>query len=192
MFIQTEETPNPNSLKFLPGVMVSPEDTISFVSKKDCKISALAQNLFNIKYVKSLLFGKDFITVTKHKNKKWEVIKPDILLTIMEHFSANLPVFNSKVNGRSEENDEEQDEVTKQIKEIIEHYVRPAVAQDGGDIVFHSFKDGIVSLELRGACSDCPSSTFTLKDGIENMLKHYVPEVKAVEAINDMSTIKLF
>lgn len=191
MFIQTEETPNPNSLKFIPGVEVSSEKTVNFTSKKDCKESLLAKSLMDIKYVKSLLFGKDFITVTKQKNKEWNIVKPEILLTIMEHFSANLPVFNSAPNSTNTDNNEDckidpdDDEATKHIKEIIEHYVRPAVAQDGGDIVFHEFKEGVVRLELRGACSDCPSANVTLKDGIENMLKHYVPEVKSVEAIND-------
>ena len=183
MFIQTEETPNPDSLKFLPGIEVSPKRLVNFNSKEDCNISPLAKSLFDIKYVTSVFFGKDFIAVNKQKDKDWEVIKPEILLTIMEHFSANLPVFNAQ-DVKSAKDDSEDDEITKQIKEIIEHRVRPAVAQDGGDIIFHSFESGIVKLELHGACSGCPSASITLKNGIENMLKHYVPEVSAVEAVN--------
>jgi NFU1 iron-sulfur cluster scaffold homolog, mitochondrial len=184
MFIQTEETPNPESLKFIPGIEVSPEKSVNFKSEQDCYISLLAKNLFDIKYVTSVFFGKDFITVSKQKDKSWEVIKPEILLTITEHFSANLPVFNSQ-DAKAEKDEPEGDELTKQIKEIIEHKIRPALAQDGGDVVFHSFKNGIVKLALHGACSGCPRANITLKHGIENMLKHYVPEVISVESSNN-------
>lgn len=194
MFIQTEETPNPESLKFLPGAKVSDRGPTNFKSLEDCSSSTLAAQIMQAKYVKSVFFGEDFITVTKQKDKNWEVIKPVILLMIMEHFSANLTVFDdvtkkksklkSKSSGESVDSSEEDSEIVSQIKEIIETRVRPAVANDGGDIIFHSFADGILKLELHGACSGCPSSSVTLKNGIENMMKYYVPEVESVEAIN--------
>ncbi len=185
MFIQTETTPNPLSLKFLPGKDVSPKAPVNFTSLAECTTSILAKALFDNGCITGVFFGKDFITITKNKHVTWEVIKPEILLTIMEHFSSGAPVFiennNKHKNAAVVENDSE---IVTQIKEIIEHRVRPAVAQDGGDIIFHSFENGIVKLELHGSCSGCPSSSITLKNGIENMLKHYVPEIEAVEAIN--------
>lgn len=185
MFIQTLDTPNPNAIKFMPGVEVSPDRIISFRSREDCSTSLLAKILFNIKNVEQVLFGKDFITVTKADSAKWEVLKPEVLLTMIEHFGAGLKVLNEEPRVAKEPHSSlsNDSDVVKQIKEIIEYQVRPAVAQDGGDIIFHSFENGVVLLELRGACAGCPSSTMTLKDGIENMLKHYVPEVESVEAV---------
>jgi NFU1 iron-sulfur cluster scaffold homolog, mitochondrial len=185
MFIQTESTPNPNTLKFLPGVEVLDGSPVSFNSKKESANSPLGRRLFEVSSVISVFFGSDFISVTKSEQTDWDIIKPEILVTIMEHFVSGQPVIssNDKDNEINQDISEEDDEITKQLKELIETRVRPAVAQDGGDIIFKSFKDGIVKLELHGACSGCPSSSITLKDGIENMLKHYVPEVKSVEAM---------
>ncbi len=185
MFIQTENTPNPHSLKFLPGIIISKDSPVHFKSKKNCEESPLAEYLFKIDGVKEVFLGKDFITVTKTQKTKWDDLKTELLLTMTEFFSANLPIFKegTKKKVTKKENIEE-DEISAEIREIIEGRVRPAVAQDGGDIVFKEFKDGIVFVELHGACSGCPSSTVTLKDGIENMLKYYVPEVKEVKAVD--------
>lgn len=181
MFIQTEDTPNPNSIKFLPGKDVCPEEPMNFKSKEESGDSPLAQLLFDIKHVSSVFFGKDFVTITKEESADWGKMKSEILLSLMDFFSSNNSVLTKKKEASSTEEDSK---IVSEIKEIIEHKVRPAVAQDGGDIIFHSFKDGIVKLELHGACSGCPSSTVTLKNGIENMLKHYVPEVESVEAVD--------
>jgi Fe-S cluster biogenesis protein NfuA len=186
MFIQTEVTPNPLSMKFLPGREVNPKAPINFTSPEDCAISPLAKALFLNVNVTGVFFGKDFITVTKSENANWDVIKPDILLTMMEHFTSGAPlILESDGSHKDTEILETDSDIVAQIKEIIEHRVRPAVAQDGGDITFHSFENGVVKLKLQGSCSGCPSSSVTLKNGIENMLKHYVPEVESVEAVND-------
>lgn len=185
MYIQTEDTPNPNSLKFIPGVDVMGDNQPVFIADKEkASISALAESLFSFDFTESIFFGSDFITITKKNDFDWQNIKPDILVTIMEFFITNNKVIkNADVNDpQINEND---DEITKQIKEIINERVRPAVARDGGDIIFKEFSEGIVYLELHGACAGCPSSTITLKNGIESMLKHYVPEVMSVEATNE-------
>lgn len=188
MFIQTEQTPNPNTLKFLPGLEVMKSGTITFVEKEEAKKSPLAEALFSIENVSGVFFGSDFITVTKSTEAKWENIKAPVLTTIMEHFVSDTPLMheeaNKNVSAASSKNDDDSEIVT-QIKELIDTRVRPAVAQDGGDIIYKSFEDGVVKLELHGACSGCPSSTATLKSGIENMLKHYIPEVESVEAVNE-------
>lgn len=181
MFIQTEATPNPLTLKFMPGVPVMESGTAFITSAADAKSSPLAQTLFLVEGVTAIFLGSDFITVTKDEASEWATLKPLLLTSIMDHFVAGKPVMaGAQAAAASDENDSE---LVKQIKELIETRVRPAVAQDGGDIIFRSFEDGIVQLELHGACSGCPSSTATLKNGIENMLKHYVPEVIAVEAV---------
>ncbi len=180
MFIQTEETPNPESLKFLPGVNIS-ATPLNFIDAADAIISPLAQKLFDLKSVKSVFLGYDFITVTKQEDCQWELIKAEILVAIMDFLISGQAPVTSKKNEKLLEPDE--DKIVAEIKEIIETRVRPAVMQDGGDIVFYEFKDGIVRLQLHGACSGCPSSTVTLKDGIENMLKYYIPEVVSVEAV---------
>ena len=185
MFIQTEETPNPNSLKFIPGVEVSPEGPVAYNYKSECDDSPLAKRLFDLEYVESIFLGSDFITVTKKADISWEIIKPELLINVMEHFISGKPaVFSPGYVAPKPYNDDD-DEITKQIKEIIEERVRPAVARDGGDIIFRKFEEGVVYLELRGACSGCPSSQVTLKEGVENMLKHYIPEVKAVESFRE-------
>ncbi len=188
MFIQTETTPNPLTLKFLPGVEVLSSGTASFTDKSSVSASPLAEALFAIKDMEGVFFGADFISITKSENGSWDILKPSILTTIMEHFVAGKPVINEVVGkdniSKSSTVSDDDSDIIKEIKELIDTRVRPAVAEDGGDIVFHGFENGVVKLEMHGACAGCPSSTVTLKDGIENMLKHYIPEVEAVEAIN--------
>jgi Fe-S cluster biogenesis protein NfuA len=182
VFIQTEATPNPDSMKFIPGRVVMPTGTASFSSREDCAKSPLAKRLMDLDHVVSVFFGNDFITITKDISVDWFVMKPMILGVIMEHFVANLPVIIDS-ESQLENEDDSDDPLVRQIKELIDTRVRPAVAQDGGDITFHSFVDGVVYLKMQGACSGCPSSTATLKSGIENMLRYYVPEVLEVRAI---------
>ena len=194
MFIQTEETPNPASLKFIPGVDVMTNGTAEFRSPSAAGNSPLAQNIFAVDGVAAVFLGGDFITVTKGEGKDWEALRPAILGTIAEHFESNRPVIAAAeqksgcacgnggcCGGKSKTGEE--DEAVRQIKELLETRVRPALAQDGGDVAFHSFEDGIVYLRLKGACSGCPSATMTLKSGIENLLKHFVPEVLEVRAV---------
>lgn len=185
MFIQTESTPNPNTMKFLPGQDVLGTGTAFFTDTESAAKSPLATALFAINDVRAVFYGSDFVTVTKAEHASWEVMKPLILTTIMEHYTSGTPLITDapvKAAAKTDYSAEEQ-EIVEQIKELIDTRVRPAVAMDGGDIVFHAFEDGIVKLEMHGACSGCPSSTATLKQGIENMLKHYVPEVIAVEPV---------
>ena len=187
MFIQTQDTPNPATLKFLPGRDVMGEGGVAdFPESGAAERSPLARALFTIPEVTRVFFGADFISVTK-RDGEWKHLKPAILGAIMEHFTQGLPLL----EGASEEDEagetynEADAEVVDQIKELIETRVRPAVAQDGGDIIFRGYDgaSGVVSLHLQGSCAGCPSSTMTLKNGIENMLRHYVPEVTAVEAV---------
>jgi Fe-S cluster biogenesis protein NfuA len=181
MFIQTEPTPNPATLKFLPGRTVMEQGTANFTDADAAARSPLAERLFALPGVAGVFFGADFITVSKDQDADWFDLKPVVLSTIMEHFTAGAPVILGG-NGESVA-DEDEDEVVQQIKELLETRVRPAVAQDGGDILFHSYEDGVVYLHMQGSCSGCPSSTATLKAGIENMLRHYVPEVQEVRAV---------
>jgi Fe-S cluster biogenesis protein NfuA len=185
MFIQTEQTPNPATLKFLPGRPVMAMGTANFTSEEAARVSPLAERLFVLPEVAGVFLGADFITVTKAGDGDWYQLKPAILAAIMEHFTAGRPVLLADVAGAAvtETSEEDEDEVVAQIKELLETRVRPAVAQDGGDIIFHDFEDGIVYLHMQGSCSGCPSSTATLKAGIENMLRHYVPEVVEVRAV---------
>ncbi len=181
MFIQTEGTPNPATLKFLPGVIVMRKGTADFASAEAAaQRSPLAERLFSVDGVSGVFLGTDFITVSKADTAAWPVIKPQVLAAIMEHFTEKLPVM---AEGADEEAGEADSELVAQIRELIDTRVRPAVAQDGGDIVFRSFTNGVVYVSLQGACSGCPSSTATLKHGIENMLRHYVPEVQSVEQV---------
>ena len=184
MFIQTEQTPNPATLKFLPGRAVLASGTADFTGAEDAAgRSPLASSLFEIDGVAAVFFGADFITITKSSDKEWHVLKPAILGAIMEHITTGLPIMSDvPVDDGASAATEEDSEVVGQIKELIETRVRPAVAQDGGDIVFEGFDEGVVYLQLRGACAGCPSSSMTLKMGIENMLKHYIPEVTEVRA----------
>jgi len=183
MFIQTEETPNPATLKFLPGRPVMERGTADFRRGEDVAASPLAQTLFEVDGVEGVFFGADFLTVTKSDARDWTAMKPAVLGVIMEHFTSGAPVIAQANDGAADGVDGEDDEVVGQIKELIDTRVRPAVAQDGGDIVFDRFEDGIVFLRMRGACAGCPSSTATLKMGIENMLRHYIPEVQGVSAV---------
>ncbi|MBK8176406.1 MAG: NifU family protein [Rhodospirillales bacterium] len=179
MFIQTELTPNPSTLKFLPGRTVMPEGTANFTALDQAISSPLASRLFAVDGVCGVFLGSDFVSVTKDSAPEWDVMKPIILAAIMDHFTSGdaIIVEGATIGGHDGSDD---DEIVSQIKELLETRVRPAVAQDGGDIIFRSFEDGIVYLHMQGACSGCPSSTATLRNGIENMLRYYVPEVVEV------------
>jgi Fe-S cluster biogenesis protein NfuA len=183
MFIQTEPTPNPATLKFLPGRAVLPTGTLDMRDKEAAGQSPLAERLFGIAGVTGVFFGSDFISVTK-ADGEWQQLKPAILGAIMEHFMSDAPVLRGAqaeaAGGADEFFAAEDSETVATIKELIETRVRPAVANDGGDITFRGFKDGIVFLDMKGACSGCPSSTATLRHGIQNLLKHYVPDVVEV------------
>jgi len=183
MFIQTEQTPNPATLKFLPGCTVMESGTANFPERGAAARSPLAERLFLLPDVAGVFLGTDFITVTKHGDIEWHQLKPAVLAAIMEHFTAGRPVIISEANEAPAGTAEEDDEVVAAIKELLETRVRPAVAMDGGDITFEDYADGIVYLHMQGSCSGCPSSTATLKAGIENMLRHYIPEVIEVRAI---------
>ncbi|MBV9859011.1 MAG: NifU family protein [Alphaproteobacteria bacterium] len=183
MFIQTEQTPNPATLKFLPGRAVVPEGTANFPDRASAARSPLAERLFSLPQVTGVFLGSDFITVSKDDTVEWGQLKPAVLALIMEHFTAGRPVLVGAAGADELASAEDEDEVVSQIKELLETRVRPAVAQDGGDIIFHDFEDGIVYLHMQGSCSGCPSSTATLKAGIENMLRHYIPEVVEVRAV---------
>ena len=184
MFIQTESTPNPATLMFLPGRLVAGSTPVDFPSSDTAARSPLAQTLFDIDGVRQVFLGADFVSVTKD-DRDWMQLKPVVLGALMEHFVSGQPVFAQ--GGEAGEEDEffapEHAETVDEIKDLIETRVRPAVASDGGDIRFRGFKDGTVFLSMKGACAGCPSSTATLKHGIENLLKHFVPGVEAVEQI---------
>jgi Fe-S cluster biogenesis protein NfuA len=181
MFIETELTPNPATLKFLPGRSVMGSGTANFTAAADASRSPLAERLFALPGVVGIFLGGDFITVSKDEASDWYQLKPAILGAIMEHFTAGRPVvLDTAPEAASSEGDSD---IVTQIKELLETRVRPAVAQDGGDIIFQDFTDGVVFLHMQGSCSGCPSSTATLKAGIENMLKHYIPEVQEVRAV---------
>jgi len=180
MFIQTEDTPNPLTIKFLPGKEVMKSGTADFKSKDLSQNSPLASRLFDIEGIDGVFLGSDFISVTKKENEEWFSLKPSILGKIMEHYASGETVLLVNNNDLSDETNDS--DTVQQIKKLLETRVRPAVAMDGGDIQFESFEDGIVTLLMKGACSGCPSSTATLKMGIENMLRHYIPEVQEVRA----------
>jgi Fe-S cluster biogenesis protein NfuA len=183
MFIQTEETPNPATLKFLPGRPVMANGTADFPSVETAGRSPLAERLFRIEGVTGVFLGADFVTVAKAEDKEWFLLKPAILGVIMEHFVAGRPILLEGAEEAEQEDTGEDSEIVLQIKELLDTRVRPAVAQDGGDILFRGFENGVVYLMMQGACSGCPSSTATLKMGIENMLRHYIPEVVEVRAV---------
>ena len=185
MFIQTESTPNPATLKFLPGQTVLEMGTADFPTSDAAVASPLATRLFAVDGVAGVFFGTDFVTVTKDDAVDWDHLKPSLLGAIMEHFQSGQPVMETgheHASGHAEHNGED-GEIVGQIKELLDSRVRPAVAQDGGDIVFRSYSNGIVHLTMQGACQGCPSSTMTLKMGIENLLKHYIPEVVEVRPV---------
>ncbi len=186
MFIQTEATPNPATLKFIPGRPVLDQGTLEFLDPETSKASPLATRLFEIEGVRGVFFGTDFISVTKGEGE-WQHLKPAILGVIMEHYLSGAAVTDAPEAAHGVQPNEffapEDEETVKTIKELLETRVRPAVAQDGGDITFQGFRDGVVYLHMRGACSGCPSSTATLRHGIENLLRHFVPEVQEVRPV---------
>jgi len=183
MFIETESTPNPATLKFLPGRDVMGPGTADFATADAAEGSPLATALFALPGVSRVFLGGDFVTVTKSDLTSWQSLKPQVLGAVMEHFVAGRPVLLTDAAEAEEDVAPEDAEVVAQIKELLDTRVRPAVAGDGGDIVFRGFRDGIVRLHMQGSCSGCPSSSATLKHGIENMLRHYVPEVLSVEQV---------
>ena len=185
MFIQTESTPNPATLKFLPGQTVLELGTADFPSAEAAAKSPLANRIFATGQVTGVFFGSDFVTVTKAEAAEWQHIKPAILGAIMEHFQSGAAVMEGEAapHGGHAAHDGPDSDIVKQIKELLDTRVRPAVAQDGGDITFHGFDRGVVYLHMQGACAGCPSSTLTLKMGIENLLRHYIPEVTEVRPV---------
>ena len=185
MFIETEGTPNPATLKFLPGRAVMGSGTADFAAAEAAERSPLASALFALPGVARVFLGSDFVTVTKSDAISWQALKPQVLGAVMEHFVAGRPVIAGEAEAAAEEDVSDEDaEIAAQIKELLDTRVRPAVAGDGGDIVFRGYRDGVVKLHMQGSCSGCPSSRATLKHGIENMLRYYVPEVVAVEQVD--------
>lgn len=194
MFIQTQPTPNPSSMMFLPGQTVLESGSMQFATARESMKSPLAKKLFQVDGVTNVFFGSDFITVTKSDDYTWNVVKPDIFAGIMDHFTSGDPLVTDASSTEKSDTaiNEDDSEVVAMIKELLETRIRPAVMEDGGDIVFKGFHEdsGIVTLKMQGACSGCPSSAVTLKGGIENMLMHYIPEVKSVvEADPDESEV---
>ncbi len=182
MYIQTEQTPNPATLKFLPGRAVLAKGTADFPNPESAGPSPLARRLFAVEGVTGVFLGADFVTVTKAEDRDWLALKPLVLHALMDHFVSGAPVIEGEL-PEAEAASGDDDEIVAQIKELIETRVRPAVAADGGDITFQGFENGVVYLNMRGACAGCPSSTMTLKAGIENMLRHYIPEVTEVRPV---------
>lgn len=186
MFVQTQDTPNPNCLKFLPGVTVLESGTLDFSSPVSARGSPLARQLFRIEGVKGVFLGRDFVTITKIDDEtEWMTIKPHVYATIMDFFSSGLPVTMEEMPSNDTEILDDDDETVAMIKELLDTRIRPTVQEDGGDILYMGFDDGIVKLKLQGSCTGCPSSTLTLKAGIENMLQFYIPEVKEVIQVFD-------
>lgn len=181
MFIQTQATPNPATIKFLPGQTVLEKGLKDYKAAGEAGASPLAQRLFSLQGVCGVFLGPDFVSVSKSDDTDWNMLKPMVLGALMEHLSTGQPIL---LEENVDASDDDDDEIVSQIKELIETRVRPMVMMDGGDIAFDSFDDGIVYLSMRGACAGCPSSTATLKSGIENMLKHFVPEVIEVRPVN--------
>lgn len=190
MFIETETTPNPQTLKFLPGEAVMASGTREFTSAELAEASPLAQTLFSLGDVTGVLFGRDFVAVTIAPGSSWADAKPQVLAVLLDHFASSTPLFHAATADFAVPQEDEDfpaddpadADIVDQIKELIETRVRPAVANDGGDITYRGFREGVVYLKMQGACSGCPSSTATLKNGIESLLKHYVPEVTEVRA----------
>lgn len=184
MFIQTEATPNPATLKFLPGRTVMPAGTLDIRTPDQAATSPLAERLFAVEGVSGVFFGSDFVTITK-AGGEWQHLKPAILGAIMEHYLSSQPLLRGAAPGAADDEffEAADQDTVDTIKELLETRIRPAVAGDGGDITFRGFRDGIVYLAMKGACSGCPSSTATLKHGIQNLLRHYLPDVQSVEAI---------
>ncbi|MBP6985916.1 MAG: NifU family protein [Alphaproteobacteria bacterium] len=182
MFIQTEATPNPATIKFMPGRTVLSAGTLNITNHDEAKQAPLAKRLMDIQGIAGVFFGSDFISVTKTEDQDWFALKPQILESMVHYFVTHETV--EVISGSSQDGAEEHDEISKEIKELLDTRIRPAVAMDGGDIVFDRFENGVVYLHMQGSCSGCPSSSITLKSGIENMLRYYIPEVKEVQQIN--------
>ncbi|KAF9366075.1 hypothetical protein BGX34_006461 [Mortierella sp. NVP85] len=190
MFIQTETTPNQDSLKFIPGVAVMTDgSTAEFLDARNAMSSPLAKKLFQIDGIRGVFFGPDFVTITKDQDAVWQLMKPDIYSSIMDFFASGQPIISEGAEGENAHSDtmilEDDSETVQMIKELLDTRIRPSIQDDGGDIEYRGFEDGIVKLKLKGACRTCDSSTVTLKNGIENMLMHYVPEVTSVEQVFD-------
>ena len=189
MLIETETTPNPATLKFLPGRPVMTGGTRDFATPEEAEASPLAEALFGLGDVEGVFFGSDFVSVTAGPGVEWRDLKPDVLSVLLDHFSGDMPLFRPgsaagiAIDDEAPLDDPEDADIVAQIKELIDTRVRPAVANDGGDIVYRGFQQGTVFLKMQGACSGCPSSTATLKQGIEQLLKYYVPEVTEVRAV---------
>jgi Fe-S cluster biogenesis protein NfuA len=189
MLIETETTPNPATLKFLPGRPVMTGGTRDFANPEEAEASPLAEALFDLGDVEGVFFGSDFVSVTAAPGSEWRDLKPNVLSVLLDHFSGDMPLFRAGSAAGIAIDDEppldapEDADIVSQIKELIDTRVRPAVANDGGDIIYRGFQSGTVFLQMQGACSGCPSSTMTLKNGIEQLLKHYVPEVTEVRAV---------
>ena len=187
MFVQVEPTPNPATLKFLPGKTVMTQGTQFYQDETSAGNSMLAQKLFQINGVESVFYGQDFITISKNETSNWTLLKPAILGAIIEQFTTNNPLIEEPQFKKTYVEDKHSikssdSDVVKKIKELLDTKIRPAVAMDGGDIIFNEYVDGWIWLEMQGACQGCPSSTATLKSGIENMMKHYIPEVRGVRS----------
>jgi Fe-S cluster biogenesis protein NfuA len=186
LFIQTEQTPNPETVKFYPGSEVSPSCPLDFTSSEEASASPLAQRLYSIEGGKGVFLGADFISVTKSPAADWEVLKPKVLSGLVEHYASGIPVISEPANKNEQESSNENDnETVRLINELLDNHVRPLVAQDGGDIQFCDFKDGVVYLKMRGACAGCPSATMTLKMGVERLLCHHVPKVREVRPVHE-------
>ncbi len=184
MFIQTEETPNPQTLKFLPGQPVTGQGSVDFGDAAQAGRSPLAQRLFNVDGVRRVFLGQDFISVSRDDNLEWHALKPLVLSAIIEHYTSGQPVLTAPAeDSTGPDGGDGESDVVRQIRELLDTRVRPVVAQDGGDIVFDRFEEGVVYLHMQGACQGCPSSSATLKAGVENMLRHYVPEVTEVRQV---------
>jgi len=187
MFIRVQDTPNPNCMKFIPGVEVLEKGTIDFPTPSHGYRSPLARQLFRIHGIRGVFYGKDFITVTKNDDETWPLLKPDIFAVIMDFFASNMPILTDEQPPEDTVPSEDDDEVVLLIKELLDTRIRPTVQEDGGDIIYKGFdpETGVVKLKLQGSCSDCPSSSITLKSGIQNMMQFYVPEVTSVEEVTD-------
>lgn len=192
MFIQTQETPNPDSLKFLPGKEVLGKGTtMDFPTITAAQSSPLAKLLFRVEGVKAVFFGSDFITISKAEDAEWAILKAELFAVIMDFFASGLPIVSKSAQMNSPDTEilEEDDEIVVMIKELLDTRIRPTVHEDGGDIIFMGYSDGIVKLKMQGSCSSCPSSIVTLKNGVQNMLQFYIPEVVSVEQVNEPSDL---
>ncbi|XP_037936667.1 NFU1 iron-sulfur cluster scaffold homolog, mitochondrial-like [Teleopsis dalmanni] len=186
MFIQTQDTPNPDSLKFLPGNdVLGKGNTYDFPNATEAYCSPLAKLLFRIEGVRAVFFGADFITISKLEDSEWAVIKPEVFAVVMDFFATGLPILNEAKPNSDTQIEEDDDDTVMMIKELLDSRIRPTVQEDGGDIIYMGYENGIVKLKMQGSCSSCPSSIVTLKNGVQNMLQFYIPEVEAVEQVFD-------